>query len=75
VRRRDADEAALDGARQNLAVLRQHVVRADVRQDFREDVAEFDVAEVAFLDAFTTDAVSRVTDEVRLCTTATQQSR
>ena len=61
MRRRNAHKATLDSTRQHLTVLRQDMVSADVRQDVGEDVAQLDVAEVAFLDAFATNAVGRVT--------------
>jgi len=66
VRGRDTDESSLDGIGQHFAVLRQDVVGADVRQDVGQDVTELDVTQITLLHSLTTDAVSCVTQQVRL---------
>jgi len=66
VRGRDADQTTLDGICQDLGVLGQNMVGAYVRQDITEDVTEFDVTQVTLFDSLTTDAVSRLTQQIRL---------
>ena len=69
VRRGDADEAALHDTVQHLVLLRNDVVCAHVGQQFDENFSQFNVIEVALLDALLTDAVRCVTQQVWFCDT------